>query len=528
MVFKNIEEIPKEYKLNSPIVIDEILIEGEFKKWDGDFSDVISPIRIYERDELKKKVIGKFPLMQENEVCKILNEAVNAYDDGAGQWPCMSAESRLDYFYKFVNELKKYRNECINVLMWEIAKSLKDATAEFDRTIDYIIDSIEQVKKFERESYPKNISGLIVEEKRSPLGVVFVMGPYNYPLNETFANIIPALLMGNTVLVKPPKRGSLIYYYVLKAIEKSFPKGIFNVIFGRGNQVVEPIMKTGLVSVFAFIGAHSTANLISSMHPKPNRLKSVYGLDAKNLAIILKDADIEIAVNEVIAGSLSYNGQRCTALKLIYVHKSIKEKFLSEYVKKVDSLKSGIPFDNPKITPVPDERVEIYNDFVSDALSKGAKIINNPACDVETFFSVKVLDNVTSDMKIFNEEQFGPVVPIVDFEDLSEPINTIKKSHYGQQCSVFGQDSKEVGHLIDFLVNQVSRVNINAQSQRGPDVLPFTGRKDSASGVLSVTEALKTFSIETLVTMRATDVNKELYRKMAEKDSEFLKREYLF
>ena len=236
MEFKTEKEISKEFRLSSPVHIKEYLYDGELTTWKGDFAEVLSPIRIKDsKGKNQKFICGSFPLIDKKVAVKLLEDTVTAYDNGWGVWPKASVEERLTYMNKFIEELKVYREDIIKILMWEIAKNLKDATTEFDRTIKYIEDTIVRLKELEREAFPKSVGGLIVENKPSALGVVFVMGPYNYPLNETFANIIPALLMGNTVLVKPPKRGGLVYNYVIKAIDKSFPKEVFNVIFGRGN-----------------------------------------------------------------------------------------------------------------------------------------------------------------------------------------------------------------------------------------------------------------------------------------------------
>lgn len=235
MVFKEISEIPKEYRIEKLFIADSYLLNGKLMKWKGDFFNVYSPIRIKNEGELEPVEIGKFPEMGQEDALKILDDAYHAYANGRGKWPEMTVEERLEHFYIFIEELKKYRSEIIKLLMWEIAKNLKDATTEFDRTINYIEDSIEELKRKERDSEDlKFVGGVMAKIKNSPLGVTLVMGPYNYPLNETFATAIPALMMGNTVIIKPPKRGALLYEYVVRAISESFPKGVFNILYGGG------------------------------------------------------------------------------------------------------------------------------------------------------------------------------------------------------------------------------------------------------------------------------------------------------
>ena len=203
------------------------------------------------------------------------------------------------------------------------------------------------------------------------------LGPYNYPLNETFALLIPAIIMGNTTIFKPAKHGVLLIAPLLKAFKESFPPGVVNIVFGRGRELATPIMESGKVDVLALIGHSSSAISLQDLHPQKNRLRLVLGLEAKNPGIILKDADIDLTVNECISGTLSFNGQRCTALKILYVHEDIKEEFLNKFSKKVDELKIGMPWDNTLLTPLPEPSKPNYiSDLIDDATSLGAKIVN--------------------------------------------------------------------------------------------------------------------------------------------------------
>ena len=136
-------------------------------------------------------------------------------------------------------------------------------------------------------------------------------------------------------------------------------------------------METGKINVLALIGHSSSANSLQQLHPQQNRLRLVLGLEAKNPAIILEDADLDLTIEECISGSLSFNGQRCTAIKIIYVHENIKEKFLEKFSEKVDSLKLGMPWENTLLTPLPEPNKPDYiNNLIKDAKSKGAEVIN--------------------------------------------------------------------------------------------------------------------------------------------------------
>ena len=132
-------------------------------------------------------------------------------------------------------------------------------------------------------------------------------------------------------------------------------------------------------------------------------------------------------------------------------------------------------------------------------------------------------------MRLYSEEQFGPVIPIVPFSDDDEPIQYVVNSNFGQQVSIFGTDSKRVAKIMDAFVNQVGRINLNTQSQRGPDTFPFNGRKDSAEGTLSIADALRVFSIRTLVATKGTDSNKQIISTIIRnRESAFLSTDYIF
>jgi hypothetical protein len=434
---------------------------------------------------------------------------------------------------KFIGKMIERKDLIVNLLMYEIGKSMADSIKEFDRTVEYIYNTIDMLKELDRNSSRFRIEqGIIGQIRRSPLGVVLCMGPFNYPLNETYTMLIPALLMGNTILFKPPKHGTLLHYPMLEAFRDSFPKGVMNTLYGRGGNVVPALMQSGKINVLTLIGSSRVANDLKKMHPKVNRLRAVLGLDAKNAAIILADADINMAVKECILGSLSFNGQRCTAIKIILVHESIAEEFLQKFAKAVNELPFGMPWEKGvAITPLPEpQKPAQLKDLVEDAEAHGAKVINEGGGTIlESFFYPAVVYPVNDQMKIYREEQFGPVVPVVPFVSMDEPIQYLVDSPHGQQVSIFGNDPDEIAHLVDQLVNLVSRVNINAQCQRGPDTFPFTGRKDSAEGTLSVEDAIRAFSIRTIVATKETDKNKEILNEIVEgHKSQFLSTKFIF
>ncbi|GCD77786.1 NADP-dependent glyceraldehyde-3-phosphate dehydrogenase [Thermaurantimonas aggregans] len=513
--------------------IQDYLLDGKIVPWNGPFSKVYSPIKSEPTGESLYEYLGSYPDMDEAAALEALNAACKAYDRGRGLWPTMAVEERIAAVEKFAKLATAQREQIVQLLMWEIGKSRTDAEKEFDRTIEYIYLTVDELKNLERTQSRFVIEkGIIGQIRRTPLGVVLVMGPYNYPFNETYTLVIPALIMGNTVVMKPPRPGVLMHYYLQKAFQEAFPPGVINYVYGKGSVVVPPLMQSGRVNVLAMIGTSRVADSLKKMHPKSNRLKSILGLDAKNPAIILPDADISAAASECITGAFSFNGQRCTAIKIIFVHRSLAEAFLKEFSAKADALKVGLPWeDKVNITPLADENKPKYlQEIVEDALQKGASIQNaHGGIRRDPFYSPTVLYPVNDSMRIYHEEQFGPVVPVVPYNDIEEIFDYLENSKYGQQVSIFGNSPVQIGHLTDQLVNMVSRVNINSQCQRGPDILPFTGRKDSAEGTLSVYDALRSFSIRSVVAAKMEENSKTLLREIVNQGhSNFISTRYVF
>jgi glyceraldehyde-3-phosphate dehydrogenase (NADP+) len=468
--------------------------------------------------------LGTTPHVSQAVLSEAVAAASKAWAKGLGVWPMMRMEDRIGAVIKFRDSMLAQRELVCRLLMWEIGKNWPDAQGEFDRTIQYIDDTVNEVKNMDRESSRFQFSGGIMAQiRRAPLGVTLCMGPFNYPLNETFTTLIPALIMGNSVIVKVARYGQLLWEPLLEGFASAFPAGVVNVVNGLGREIVNPVVKEGQLDVLAFIGTSRVANQIKMSHPQPFRFRSILSLEAKNPAIILADAKLDNAVAECVRGALSFNGQRCTALKMIFVHKSVADEFIKKLVVKVDGLKEGLPWEpGVAITPLPDpEKPKYLQGLIDDAVKRGA-VLANPEKGARTegsLFFPAILRKVPLDSRVAIEEQFGPVIPVHEFSDLQDVKNYVINSPYGNQASLFGEDANSMGSMIDFLSNQVCRININAQCQRGPDVFPFTGRKNSAEGTLSVYDALRSFSIRCMVATKQDAAGKNVVQEILLADS---------
>jgi glyceraldehyde-3-phosphate dehydrogenase (NADP+) len=530
--FPTSETIPAEFRPNPSSYEKLYLLDGQVREWPGPYTEVSSPICVHQDGTLVRTIIGHTPSMDEDAAMAGLHAAVRAWDFGRGEWPTMSVAGRIAAVEKFIDRMVTVRDEVVRLLMWEIGKSLDDSRKEFDRTVDYIRLTVEALKDLDRNHSRFSVdSGVIAQVRRSPLGVCLSMGPFNYPLNETYTTLIPAIIMGNTVVVKPPKFGTLSHQPILRAFAECFPPGVVNYIYGAGSKIIGPIMQSGLVDALAFIGSSRAAKILKHQHPRPHRLRSILGLDAKNPALIMPDADLDVAVRECVTGALSFNGQRCTGLKLLFAHESIVKLFLEKLSIAVNALPIGMPWEKGvKLTPLPEfNKPSAMQAYVQDAVSSGAQIINpGGGAAAGTLYFPAIVYPVAPNAQLYNVEQFGPVVPVCSYHDEKDFLKFVAESNYGQQVSIFGRDPEKIARLVDPLVNQVSRININAQCQRGPDTLPFTGRKDSAEGTLSISDALRCFSIRSLVTAQSTPQSREIIQEIVTgRHSSFLRTDFI-
>jgi glyceraldehyde-3-phosphate dehydrogenase (NADP+) len=477
-------------------------IGGKINAYAGEVVQVTSPI--IDSATGQRAVIGQMAQMGESDALNAVKSSREAWNYGQGVWPQMSASQRIAAIEKVVASLKQKRSEIINVLQWEIAKTTADAAAEFDRTMLFIEATLKAYRESDASSSWKTVNGILARVRRTAVGIVMCLAPFNYPMNEAYTSLIPALVMGNVLILKIPTLGGLAHILTMEAYAQHLPEGVINFVSGSGRVTMGPIMRSGAVDALAFIGGSAAADMIIKDHPNPHRLKLFLQLEGKNLGIVLPDADLDVAAEQVTIGSTTYNGQRCTAIKLVFVHESVAVKFLAAFVSKVSALKVGLPWeDKVLITPLPEPKKPAYlKELILDAVAKGAKVINaeqGGGTQSASLMTPAIVYPVTSAMRLWTEEQFGPVIPIATYSDIAQVHDYLAKTHYGQQAAVFTTNSAAAAPLLDVLSTAVGRININAQCARSPDVFPFSGRRSSALGTMSVTEGLNTFSIETVV-----------------------------
>ena len=499
--------------------------------------------------ELVPALIGEAPQYSTEQALAVLDDASAAWAGGSGEWTQMSLGRRARAIERFAEEFLPMRERVVETLMWEIGKNRPDAEAEFDRTLAFIGQVLAAVRDADADEYSgrwRLIGSTHAFVRRTAIGIILCLGPYNYPLNETYATLIPALLMGNIVVMKVPTVGGLVHMHAMEAFAKALPAGAIHFVSGTGRATMPPMMETGKIDGLAFIGGARAADDLISRHPSPHRLTVFLQLEGKNMGIFLEDLFgtdgpmpghlLDHAIGQAVTGALSFNGQRCTALKLMFVPEGKGEEVARKIADQVEQLTVGLPWQTfgpdgaySQITPLPNrKRIEYMQSLIEDATAKGARIVNANGGDVvggggSTLMNPAVLFPITPDMDLYHEEQFGPIVAVAEYGDLDTVLAYARDGWNGQQASIFtaaGGDG-DAATLIDRFSSVFGRINLNAQCGRSPDSLPFSGRRSSAMGVMSITDALREFSVPTVIAYKENGIQNNVVRDI-QKGSSFM------
>ncbi|MEQ9809264.1 NADP-dependent glyceraldehyde-3-phosphate dehydrogenase [Streptococcus jiangjianxini] len=462
------------------------LVNGEWKLSDNE-------IKIYA--PATGEELGSVPAMSPEEVDYVYETAKAAQP----AWRALSYVERAAYLHKVADILDRDAEKIGEVLSKEIAKGYKAAVSEVTRTADIIRYAAEEGVRMQGEvleggSFDAASKKKIAMVRREPLGLVLAISPFNYPVNLAGSKIAPALISGNVVALKPPTQGSISGLVLAEVFaEAGIPAGVFSTITGRGSVIGDYIVEHEAVNFINFTGSTPVGERIGKMAGmRPIMLE----LGGKDSAIVLEDADLEVAAKNIVDGAFGYSGQRCTAVKRVLVMDSVADQLVEILREKILKLTIGSPEDNADITSLIDTgAADFVEGLVNDAVEKGAdaktEIIRegNLICPI-------LFDKVTTDMKLAWEEPFGPVLPVIRVSSVEEAIDISNQSEYGLQASIFTNDFPLAFSIAEQL--EVGTVHINNKTQRGTDNFPFLGAKKSGAG----TQGVK-YSIEAMTTLKS-------------------------
>lgn len=432
---------------------------------------------------------GQVPALTKTEIDKTYQAAKIAQI----AWSQMPILKRIELLNNWKQLIIRDKKIMANIMSSEIAKGIKAAISEIDRSVEYIDYTLQEALRLHPHSYTGDSWGVMNKLgifEHIPKGVILAISPFNYPVNLSVSKIFPALVTGNSVVLKPATQGSLVGLYLAKlANEAKIPPGAFNAVSGKGSEIGDILVENPIINVISFTGSADVGNRISKKSLKTDLILELGGKDP---AIVLDDADLEDTATKIVKGAFSYSGQRCTAIKRVLVARGISDNLITLLKTKTEKLTVGIPSNNCDITPVIDmPTVENCKKLIKDALDKGASCLTGNKFK-GNLMSPTILTNVTINMDLAWEEPFAPLLPIIVFDEINDAIKIANDSKYGLQASVFTTNINSAMSIAKQL--DVGSVNINDQSQRGPDHFPFTGVKDSGLGVQGIHASLISFT----------------------------------
>ena len=406
------------------------------------------------------------------------------------EWEAKTIDERVQFMLAFADKLDERADEMAHIMVDEIAKSFNDAKTEVVRTSKLVRDVVAEYLRIYQEevTFPKLNKDVTIFRKA--LGVVLAISPFNYPINLSVAKIAPALVSGNTVVFKGATNGTLVGSVLAEIFDElKLPKGVFNFVTGRGREIGSSLYTNKNINAISFTGGERVGKEISD---HASMAIQILELGGKDVGIVRADADLDLTASQIVKGGFSYSGQRCTAIKRVFVHSEVKNALLSKVVHQVNRLTVGKAADNNFITHVINKSSADYiMDLVNDAIDKGAKPLTEIKREGNLIWPI-VLDKVTPDMRIAWEEQFGPVVPFIEVDSDDLAVELANKSDYGLQSSIFTKDIEKAVEMAHKM--EVGSLNINGSSQRGPDTLPFTGVKNSGLNIQGIKYSLETMT----------------------------------
>ncbi|MGC8601487.1 MAG: aldehyde dehydrogenase family protein [Thermoprotei archaeon] len=393
------------------------------------------------------------------------------------------AIDRILIFQKARDILKEHKEEIARALVLEGGKTIRSAKGEVDATAQRLMLTMEEARKIYGEYIPgdwaEDTVGKMGLAIREPEGVVAAISPFNYPLYIASAKVIPALLSGNSVVAKPASDtpiSLLLFARVLQ--EAGIPAGSLNVLTGPGGKLGDAIVSDERVNMVTFTGSTEVGIHVNNvMGLKKRHLE----LGGKGIAIVLKDADLDLAARKIVEGNLSNAGQRCDAIATVLVEKEVAGQLIAKIIDNEKKWTLGNPMDTatdmgPLINEGAAKRVE---SLVQDAVQKGAKLVlggHRNGC----YFEPTVLIDVPLDARIVNEETFGPVLVVITVKDVNEALEIAKKPKYGLDSCVFTNNFYNMWRVAKSL--DVGEVTINDNPKHGVGYFPFGGKKLSGLG----------------------------------------------
>lgn len=371
--------------------------------------------------------------------------AVDAAYEAQKSWERTPAVARGDYLHKIAGGIRKKEAELTDIVIREGGKTRGLAKTEVLFTADYLDYTAEWARRYEGEIIQSDRPNENIFLFKKPIGVAAGILPWNFPFFLIARKAGPALVTGNTIVIKPSQQTPENAYVFSQIVEETgLPKGVFNMVPGRGSVVGRALAENSKVGIVSLTGSVPAGQKIMEAAAR-NVTKVSLELGGKAPAIVMNDADLDLAVKAIVASRVINTGQVCNCAERVYVHSDIKEVFTEKLVAAMQAVKYGNPSENADLDMGPlieKNALESVTDKVDRAVKQGATLAagGKRAFDRGYFFEPTVLTDVTNQMDIMREETFGPVIPVAEFSTLDEAIELANDSDFGLTSSIYTKD----------------------------------------------------------------------------------------
>src|SRR3954471_8776587 len=441
-------------------------------------------------------VVGEFPASGPEDVA----DAVAAAKKAFGRWRLSPAPKRAEVLYRAGRLLQERKEQFARDMTREMGKVLAETRGDVQEAIDEAFYVAGEGRRLFGQTTPSELQNKFAMSIRMPVGVVGLITPWNFPMAIPSWKLFPALVGGNTCVIKPATDTPLsVYNLVQTLVDAGLPDGVINIVCGGGGSVGNALVEHPDVRAISFTGSSVVGSHVAqraAANFKPVSLE----MGGKNAQIVLDDANLELALEGALWGAFGTTGQRCTATSRILLQKGIAKKFTEEFVARAKALKIGNSLDESvQVGPqVNKGQIETSAQYVDIATKEGGKLLcgghalTSGDYGKGTFFEPTIFGGITPNMRLAREEVFGPVVAVIEFDTFEQGIEIANSIEYGLSSALYTKDLNRASATIRDL--EAGITYINAPTIGAEVHLPFGGVKQTGNGHREGSEAIKFFT----------------------------------
>lgn len=431
----------------------------------------------------KQEVVGWLPVSTAED----LEAAIDSAQQAKHSWRRLAGSDRGNYLYKVADIIEGRINEIAETMTREMGKTYAEAKGETARGVAILRYYAGEGMRKIGEVIPSTDADALMFTTRTSLGVVGVISPWNFPVAIPIWKIAPALIYGNTVVWKPATETGVTAAKIMECFDQAkLPSGVLNMIIGSGVTIGQGMAEHKLIDGISFTGSNTVGKQVGQA-ALARGAKYQLEMGGKNPIIIASDADLDLAVDATISGGLKSTGQKCTATSRVIVVKDVYEAFKQKLVEKVSALTVGDGMDSTTwLGPCANEKqLETVLSYIELGKKEGARLLTggstpqNPLLQEGFFVEPTIFDQVTPEMRIAQEEIFGPVLTLIEAASFEDAINLANDSEYGLSASIYTQN---IQHMMFFIQDmEAGMVRVNAETAGVELQAPFGGMKQSSS-----------------------------------------------